>query len=72
MVGNDKMLGSVRIDVPAHDHHPLLQEREFFGDYKLTEEDALESANVSALLYLLIPVILLAVRLNLHTVNISY
>ena len=49
---NARSNGYVRVDVPVHDHHPLLQEREFFGDYKLTEEGALESENVAALLYL--------------------
>jgi uncharacterized protein (DUF3084 family) len=29
-----------------------LQQRKFYGDYKLTEEDALESAKLAALLYL--------------------
>ncbi|CAM0949879.1 unnamed protein product [Alopecurus aequalis] len=51
-VGNGQLLGSVYIDVPTHDEYPSLQKRRFYGDYKLTEEDALESAHLASLLYL--------------------
>lgn len=51
-VGNDEVIGSVCIDVLAHGKYPLLQQRKFFGDYKLTEKDALESENLASLVYL--------------------
>jgi hypothetical protein len=51
-VGNDQVIASVCIDVPANVHYPSLHQKTFYGDYKLTEEDALESAKLAALLYL--------------------
>jgi len=50
-IGNDQVIGSICIDVPAHGEHPALK-RKFFGDYKVTEADALESARLAALIYL--------------------
>ena len=35
-----------------HDKYPLLQQRKLDGDFKHTKEEALESANLAALVYL--------------------
>jgi len=64
-VGNGQMVGSVCIDVPAHEQHLTLYRQLFFGDYALTERGALESAKLAVLVYLQKTVIILVDDVNL-------
>ena len=69
IVGNDEIIGSVCIDVPRHEQQPTLHKRTFFGDYKLTEEDALESAKLAALVYLQKAGVIVVDDINLTELN---
>jgi len=52
VIGDGEIGGSICIDAPSHGPYSMLHRKKIFDDWKSTEEDALESARLAALLYL--------------------